>query len=124
MLNISQISKKYIWRSTSFKKIATLHTVTSLTVNSITDIFLQILQSFQNSCLKTFLPMSKSEFIFKLMSRVILHYSWSGDISKSFSQLIMSIFIFSQYVFNRFSIEFFSIEKSGQLPHIAYIVIH
>ena len=30
MLNTSQIPKKYICRSTSFEKIATLHTATSL----------------------------------------------------------------------------------------------
>ena len=40
MVNISLILKKYIWRRASFKKSVTLHTVTSLTVNSITDIFL------------------------------------------------------------------------------------
>ena len=40
MLNIQQIPKIYIWRSTQFKIIATLHTATSLTLNSVTDIFL------------------------------------------------------------------------------------
>ena len=39
-----------IWWSTSFEKIATLHTATSLTLNYITDIFLQILQSAQSRC--------------------------------------------------------------------------
>ena len=29
MLNISQVPKKHIWRSTSFEEIATLHTATS-----------------------------------------------------------------------------------------------
>ena len=32
--------RKYIWQSTSFQKVATLNTATSLTVNSIMDIFL------------------------------------------------------------------------------------
>ena len=41
--------RKYIWQSPSFKKVATLNTVTSLTVNSITDIFLQISQHIQNT---------------------------------------------------------------------------
>ena len=30
----------------------------------------------------------------------ILHYLWSVDLSKSFSQLIISIFVFSQYFFS------------------------
>ena len=42
-------------------------------------------------------------FALKLTSHNILHYLWSADLLKSFSQLFMSIFIFSQY--------FFSIEK-------------
>ena len=44
MLTISRIPKKYIWRITSVKNIATLHAITSLTVNSVTDMFLQILE--------------------------------------------------------------------------------
>ena len=35
----------------------------------------------------------------KLTSHGILHYLWSGDLSKSFSQLILSTFTFSQYFF-------------------------
>ena len=34
MLNILEIPKKYTWQSTSFKKIGTLHAVTSLTESS------------------------------------------------------------------------------------------
>ena len=34
-----------------------------------------------------------------LTSHDILHYLWSADLSKSFSQLIMSIFIFCQFFF-------------------------
>ena len=41
--------RKYIWQSTLFKKVATLNTLTSLTVNSIMDIFLQISQNIQNA---------------------------------------------------------------------------
>ena len=48
LLNNSYISQK-IWQSTSFKKVATLNTVTALTVNSIMDIFLQISQNIQNA---------------------------------------------------------------------------
>ena len=36
----------------------------------------------------------------KLTSHGILHYLCSADLSKSFSQLLVSIFIFSQYVFS------------------------
>ena len=50
----------------------------------------------------------------------VFHYLWSANLSKSFSQMIMSIFIFSQYFF---SIDFSGWESVG-LPHIAYIVIH
>ena len=67
MFNISQIPKKYIWWSTSFKKIATLHTATSITLNSVTDIFLQILQNFQTRCSRCdILLMSKSEHMLKV----------------------------------------------------------
>ena len=38
---------KYIWQRASFKTLATLNTVTSLTANSIMDISLQISQRFQ-----------------------------------------------------------------------------
>ena len=41
--------RKYIWQSTSFQKVVTLNIVTSLTVNSIMDIFLQISQNIQNT---------------------------------------------------------------------------
>ena len=63
----------------------------------------------------------------------ILHYLWSADLTKSFFELILSIFTFSQYLFLAFSnIDLFSIffsiyfgwEKSVGLPHIAYTVIH
>ena len=38
----------------------------------------------------------------KLTSQGILHYySWSVDLSESFSQLIMPLFIFSQYFFQK-----------------------
>ena len=37
--------------------------------------------------------------LLKLTSHGQLHYLWSVDLSKSFSQLIMSIFIFSKYFF-------------------------
>ena len=76
-------------------------------------------------------------------SHGILHYLCSVDVSKSFSQLILSIFIFSQYFFtgfypvekaflNRVNIYLFSIFflidfaqlKNLGLPNIAYIVIH
>ena len=56
----------------------------------------------------------------KLTSHVILHYLRSADLSKSFSELIVSIFIFSQYFF---SIDFVQWKSVG-LPRITYIVIH
>ena len=57
----------------------------------------------------------------KLTSYVILHYLWSLYLSKSFSQLIMSIniYLFSVY----FPINIFQWKSVG-LPHIAYLVIH
>ena len=36
----------------------------------------------------------------KLTSHGLLRYLWSADLSKSFFQLIMSIFIFFQYFFS------------------------
>ena len=38
-----------------------------------------------------------------------VYYLWSADLSKSFSQLIVSIFAFSHYFFNRFCL----VEKCG-----------
>ena len=49
LVMLNKLLRKYIWRSASLKKVPTLNTVTSLTVNSI--IFLQISQSFQNTVL-------------------------------------------------------------------------
>ena len=48
---------------------------------------------------------------------------WSAELSKSFSQLIMSIFIFSQYFFQQI-LKSVNDWKSVGLPHIAYIMIH
>ena len=39
--------------------------------------------------------------VLKLMSHGILHYLSSADLSKGFSKLIMSIFIFSQSFFQK-----------------------
>ena len=55
-LTIKFLSKNFspnIWWSNSFIKNVTLHTVTSLAVNSITDTFLQMLQNLQNSCIRS-----------------------------------------------------------------------
>ena len=55
-LTIKFLSKNFspnIWWSNSFIKNVTLHTVTSLAVNSITDTFLQMLQNLQNSCVRS-----------------------------------------------------------------------
>ena len=55
----------------------------------------------------------------KLTSHGILHYQWLQGLSKCFSQLIMTIFIFSQYffqqIFNRMSFQ----QKSVGSPNIA-----
>ena len=42
----------YIWWSASLKKATILNTVASLTVNSVMDIFLQVLQNFQSTMIK------------------------------------------------------------------------
>ena len=52
-------------------------------------------------------------FQLKLTIHSILHYLWSEDLSKSFSELIMSILIFSQYFLNTFC----PVEKCGVTPH-------
>ena len=56
----------------------------------------------------------------KLTSHGILHYLWSAGLSKKLSQLIMSIFIFSQYFFQLFLHRFFSTETCGVTPHCLY----
>ena len=56
-------------------------------------------------------------FFIKVTESGYIELLWSANLSKSFSQLIVSILIFSQYFFfNRFSPVGF--------PHVAYIVIH
>ena len=52
----------------------------------------------------------------RLTSRGMLYYLCIVDLSKSFSQLIGSIFIFSQYFFNKFC----PVEKCGVTPHCFY----
>ena len=55
----------------------------------------------------------------KLTSHGILHYSdylWLADLTESFFQSLMSIFIFSQHFLNRFC----SVEKCGVTPHCLY----
>ena len=54
------------------------------------------------------------------MGRSILHYSWSADLLKTFSQLIVAILTF----LNQLLIIFFNRFKNVWLPHIVYIVIH
>ena len=49
MLNISQIFKKTYLAERFVQNKATLNTVTSLTVNSVMGIFLQVLQTFQDT---------------------------------------------------------------------------
>ena len=50
----------------------------------------------------------------KLSSHGIKYYLCSADQSKSFSQLIVLIFIFSQYFFNRFCpVEKYEVTPSG-----------
>ena len=46
MLHTLKFLRKHVWRSALFKNVATLNTVTSLIVNAVIDIFLQILQNF------------------------------------------------------------------------------
>ena len=58
--------------------------------------------------------------LLKLTSNGILYYLWSVDLSKTFTQLIAQIFIFSQ---NFFSIDFSQWKIAG-LPHIVYLMIH
>ena len=60
----------------------------------------------------------------KLTSHGILPYFWSAELSKSFYQLIVSIFPFLNQQIIMFSQHFFSRFKSVGLPHTAYVVIH
>ena len=62
----------------------------------------------------------RSKWIFmiplKLTSHDILHYLWSVDLSKSFPQLIVSIFTFLNIFYNRF----YPVKKCGVTPHWLY----
>ena len=46
----------------------------------------------------------------------LLHYLWSADLPRSFSHMIVLIFIFSQYFISRFHPK----EMSGVIPHGLY----
>ena len=69
LIILRKVLRNYIWQSASFKKVATLNTVTSLTAKSVMDIFLQVLQNFQNTAVlkknlqEHILSMSKSELM-------------------------------------------------------------
>ena len=69
--------------------------------NFMTSWYLDVLLHLRNSFIMFELNAAKykEEKILTLTSHGILHYLWSEDLPKSFSQLIMSIFIFSQYFF-------------------------
>ena len=76
--------------------------------------------AINKSTIKTKRKMKWSIFwlqtILRLMSHSILCFLCSADLSKNFSQFIISIFIFSQYFFNRFC----PVEKCGLDPHCLY----
>ena len=55
----------------------------------------------------------------KLTSHGLLRYLWSADLSKSFFQLIMSIFIFFQYFF---SIDFAQWKSVGLLGYFTLFI--
>ena len=56
---------------------------------------------------------------------MVLHYLGLADLSKSFSQLIVSIFTFLNQQLITFSQYFFKIDlKVWGYPYTAYIVIH
>ena len=57
--------------------------------------------------------------ILKLTSHGILHYLCSADLSKSFSQLTVSLFIFSQYYYYFFN-KFCPVEKCSVTLHCLY----
>ena len=60
----------------------------------------------------------------KLTSQGIMHYLWLADLSKSFYQLIVSIFTFLNQKLITFSQCFFTRLRSVGLPHIVYIMIY
>ena len=77
---------------------------------------------------------NRTKIIFKwlqckepLTSHGILHYLWSVDLSKSFSELIVPIIYFSQsivfanvYLFLMFFLRFSTVKKCGVVPHCLY----
>ena len=57
--------------------------------------------------------------VVRIQLELMIHgifYFWSADLSKSFSQLILPVFIFSQYFFNRFC----PVKKFVVTPHFIY----
>ena len=62
MLKIWQIPENYIWRTGSLKKVTILNTVTSVTVNSVMDIFLSVLQNFQDTAVFKTISKKPSSF--------------------------------------------------------------
>ena len=60
-IKFSKVLRNYIWHSVLFKTVATQKTVTSMTVNSVIDIFLQVFKKFRNTAVfKIIFSMSKS----------------------------------------------------------------
>ena len=56
------------------------------------------------------------KIMLKLTSHDILHYLWSADLSKSFSQLIVSIDCVNIHLFPIFFNRFYWVEKCGVTP--------
>ena len=60
------------------------------------------------------------KIMLKLTSHDIMHYLWSADLSKSFSQLIVSIDCVNTHLFPIFFNRFYWVEKCGLPPHCLY----
>ena len=56
------------------------------------------------------------KIMLKLTSHDIMHYLWSADLSKSFSQLIVSIDCVNTHLFPIFFNRFYWVEKCGVTP--------
>ena len=56
------------------------------------------------------------KIMLKLTSHDIMHYLWSADLSKSFSQLIVSIDCVNIHLFPIFFNRFYWVEKCGVTP--------
>ena len=106
------------------QKLKTEKKIRQQQTQNIKDPILETLQDTVSILRTELAQKQKTISTLKLTSQGIMHYLWLADLSKSFYQLIVSIFTFLNQKLITFSQCFFTRLRSVGLPHIVYIMIY